>query len=108
MEGMEDVTIHGDEGHVIKLASWAGTELEGGVVEPSVSLEFDGEELGCNEAALLLKNVKAQYAEMQVRALISKQAGNHKAIVHRKHKKAMLRTIGRKALKLWKMSRAAC
>ena len=76
------------------------------IQETCVSIDADEEGVGGIAAAELQLAVKQQRIEDGVAALLSdqkpKEGGKH--VVHKRHRRAMLRKLGRKALQVWRES----
>jgi hypothetical protein len=102
-EDMVDVTSFGPENGTVKLASWKDIEeLKNGIEEPCISIEIDEDGLEGLEAMHLQKSVKEQRLNVEVNKMLTQQVKKPAATIHKRHKRAMLRKLGRKTLRKWR------
>ena len=102
-EDMMDITFHGEEGEVVKLAS-CGTLMPNGFVEPSIVIECDQEHLDCKLSLDLFEASKAARIEAHLGKLIKPDSTKAKDKVAYRAKRLQYRNAARCALRGWRKS----
>jgi len=101
---MEDATAHGEEGAVVKMSCWADVpELKDGIVEHSVVVEADEEELGARLSYELCQASKLRRLSKVMDDLAGIASGSTiKKKASYRQKRLLRRQMDRRVLKAWR------